>query len=163
MDGSHGAVAPEFELTVEEGADARPLPGFHVTRTRTFFVDNDRQIYLLAAPGHRAMLQRQDELPADAEPTLDIPDPDLWMMARAAASLGLGGPELSPLTLADYYVWRTRLFRVQAGQVFELKRDVGVRFERVAALPAGAVPLTEAEAEQLSQDVHDAASCIDVA
>ncbi len=163
MDGSQGALAPEFELTVEESADARPLPGFHVTRTRTFFVDNDGQIYLLAAPGHRAMLQRQGELPADAEPTRDIADPDLWMMARAAASLGRGGPELSPLTLADYYVWRTRLFRVQAGRVFELKRDGGVRFERVAALPAGAVPFTEAEAEQLGQDVADAVSCIDAA
>ena len=91
MDGTQGAVAPEFELTVEESAEARPLPGFHTTRTRTFFVDNFGQIYLLAAPGHRAMLQRQGELPADAEPTRDISDPDLWMMARAAASLGRGG------------------------------------------------------------------------
>ena len=90
MDGTQGAVAPEFELTVEESAEARPLPGFHTTRTRTFFVDNFGQIYLLAAPGHRAMLQRQDELPDDAEPTRDVPDPDLWMMARAAAALGRG-------------------------------------------------------------------------
>ncbi|MBL8972399.1 MAG: hypothetical protein JNK56_17565 [Myxococcales bacterium] len=163
MNGTQGAVAPEFELTVEESAEARPLPGFHTTRTRMFFVDNFGQIYLLAAPGHRAMLQRQGELPADAEPTRDIANPDLWMMARAAASLGRGGQELSPLTLADYYAWRTRLFHVQAGRVFELKRDGGVRFERVAALPAGAVPFTEAEAEQLGHDVHDAASRIDAA
>ena len=40
MNGYQGAVAPEFELTVEESTEARPLPGFHVTRTRTFFVDN---------------------------------------------------------------------------------------------------------------------------
>ena len=84
-------------------------------------------------------------------------------VARAAASLGRGGQELSPLTLADYYAWRTRLFHVQAGRVFELKRDGGVRFERMAALPARAVPFTEAEAEQLGQDVHDAASRIDAA
>jgi hypothetical protein len=88
MNAFQGAVAPEFELTVEESAEARPLPGFHVTRTRTYFVDNYGQVYLLAAPGHRVMVQRQDELPADAEPTRDITDPDLWMMARAAASLG---------------------------------------------------------------------------
>lgn len=157
MNGSQGAVAPEFELTIEERADARPLPGFYTTRTRTYFADNFGQVYLLASPGHRAMLQRQEELPADAEPTRDIPDPDLWMMARAAASLGRGGQELSPLTLADYYAWRTRLFHVQAGRVFELKRDGGVRFERVAALPAGAVPFTEAEAGQLGDDIHEAA------
>lgn len=68
-------------LTVEEIAEARQLPGFHITRTRTFFVANDGQVYLLAAPGHRAMVQRQDKLPADAEPTRNISDPDLWMMA----------------------------------------------------------------------------------
>lgn len=161
MTGSQGAVAPEFELTIEESAEAQPLPGFHTTRTRTFFVDNFGQIYLLAAPGHRAMLQLQDDLPDDAEPTRDIPDPDLWMMARAAASLGRGGQELSPLMLADYYAWRMRLFHVHAGRVFELTRVGGVRFEHVAALPAGAVPFTEAEAEQLGQDIHDAASRID--
>jgi hypothetical protein len=44
-------VAPEFELTVEESADARPLPGFHVTRTRTYFVDNRGQIYCSRLPG----------------------------------------------------------------------------------------------------------------
>ena len=65
--------------------------------------------------------------------------------------------ELSPLMLADYYAWRTRLFRVQAGRVFELKREGGVRFERVAALPGGAVALTEPEAEQLGPEVHEAA------
>ena len=160
MEGHQGAVAPEFELIVEECADVRPLPGFHVTRTRTFFVDNYGQVYLLAAPGHRAMLQRQDKLPADAEPTRDIADPDLWMMARAAASIGKGGREMSPLTLADYYAWRTRLFRVQGSQVFELKRGETVRFEIVAGLPAGAVPFTEAEAEQLGQDIHEAAGRI---
>ena len=158
-----GAVAPEFELTVEESAEARPLPGFHVTRTRTFFVDNYGQVYLLAAPGHRAMLQRQDELPADAEPTRDIADPDLWMMARAAASLGRGGRELSPLTLADYYAWRTRLFRVQGGRVFELKRDGRRSLRACGGAAGGAVPFTEAEAEQLGQDVHDAAGRIDAA
>ena len=161
MNGSQSAAAPEFELTVEESAEARPLPGFHVTRTRTYFVDNTGEVYLLAAPGQRAMLQRQDELPDDAEPTRDIADPNLWMMARAASSLGRGGPVLPPPRLADYYAWRTRLFRVDAGRVFELKRDGRVRFERVATLPSRAVHFTEAEAEQLGQDVHDAASCID--
>lgn len=157
----HGAVAPEFELTVEESAEARPLPGFHVTRTRTMFVDNDGQIFLLAAPGHRAMLQRIDELPVDAEPTRAIADPDLWMMARAAASIGRGGRERSPLGIADYFAWRTRLFHLHAGQVFELKRDGGVRFVPVTALPAGAVPFTEVEAEQLGDDIHEAARRLD--
>ena len=123
MDGTQGAVAPEFELTVEESAEARPLPGFHTTRTRTFFVDNLGQIYLLAAPGHRVMLQRQDELPADAEPTRDIPDPDLWMIARAAHELGRGQRDVPELHIADFYAWRTRLFHVHAGCVFELQRE----------------------------------------
>ena len=157
MEGHQGAWTPDFELTVEESAEVRPLPGFHVSRTRTFFVDNYGLVYLLAAPGYRVMLQRQDELPTDAEPTRDIHDPDLWMISRAAASIGRGGRDLSPLTLADYYAWRTRLFRVQGSQVFELKRGETVRFEVVAGLPAVAMPFTEAEAEQLGQDIHEAA------
>lgn len=161
MGGPQGAVAPEFELTVEESADARPLPGFHVTRTRTYFVDNRGQIFLLAAPGHRVMLQRIDALPADAESTRAITDPDVQMMARTAASIGRGGREVSRLILADYYAWRTRLFHVTAGRVFELKRDGDVRFVPVAALPAGAVPFTEAEAQQLGHDIHEAARHID--
>ena len=148
MNGTQGAVAPEFELMVEESAEARPVPGFHTTRTRTFFVDNFGQIYLLAAPGHRAMLQRQGELPADAEPTRDIADPDLWIMVRAAASLGRGGQEFSPLTLADYYAWRTRLFHVQAGRVFELKRDGGDHFDDQQTFSARIL---------LGQDVADVA------
>ncbi len=163
MNGSRGAVAPEFELTVEEGADTRALPGFHVTRTRTFFVDDHGRVYLVSAPGHRAMLQQIEALPADAEPTRAVADPDLWMMARAAQSLGSGARERSPLSIADYYAWRTRLYLVRGSRVFELKRDGGVRFALVAALPAGAVPFTEAEAEQLGQDVHEAARRIDAA
>jgi hypothetical protein len=157
MDGHQGALAPEFELTVEESADTRPLPGFHVTRTRTLFVDDHGRVYLVAAPGHRAMLQQVEALPADAEPTRAIADPNLWMMARAAQSLGRGAGEPSLLSLADYFAWRTRLFRVQAGRVFELKRDGAVRFEAVPALPRGAVAFTEAEAQQLGDDIHAAA------
>ena len=77
MNGSQGAAAADFELTVEVCADARPLPGFHATRTRTYFVDNHGRAFLVAAPGHRAMLQGIDELPADAEPTRDIREPEL--------------------------------------------------------------------------------------
>ena len=161
MDGTQGAVAPEFELTVEESAEARPLPGFHTTRTRTFFVDNFGQIYLLAAPGHRAMLQRQDELPDDAEPTRDVPDPDLWMIARAAHELGRGQRDVPELHIADFYAWRTRLFHIHAGRVFELQREPdGVRFVLASLLPAGAVPFTEAEAEQLGDDIREAARCL---
>lgn len=58
---------------------------------------------LLAAPGQRVMLQRIDALPADAEPTRDIMDPDVQMMARTAATIGRGGREVSRLILADYY------------------------------------------------------------
>jgi hypothetical protein len=159
MAGQKFDLAPEFELTIEDCADLRPLPGFHVTRTRTFFVDNYGQAWLLSAPGHRAMLQRISELPADAEPTRAIEEPDLWMMARAAQSMGRGG-ELSPLSIADYFAWRAHLFHVRAGQVFELRRDGGARFVAVSALPPGAVPFTETEAEQLGDDIHQAARLI---
>ncbi len=129
--------------------------------SRSGGVDDHGRAYLVSAPGHRAMLQQIEALPADAEPTRAVADPDLWMMARAAQSLGSGARVRSPLSIADYYAWRTRLYLVRGSRVFELKRDGGVRFALVAALPAGAVPFTEAEAEQLGQDVHDAARRID--
>lgn len=158
MNGSQSAAAAEFELTVEVCAEARPVPGFHVTRTRTFFVDNHGRAFLVAAPGHRAMLLRVDELPADAEPTRDVPEPELWMLARAIHGLGRGQPHLPELHIADFYAWRTRLFHVHAGQVFELHRDSsGVRFVPAPMLPAGAVPFTDAEAQQLGDDIHEAA------
>jgi|JI10StandDraft_1071094.scaffolds.fasta_scaffold03174_11 hypothetical protein len=158
MNGSQSAAAAEFELTVEVCADARPVPGFHVTRTRTFFVDNHGRVFLVAAPGHRAMLLRVDELPADAEPTRDVPEPEPWVMARAVHALGRGQPNLPELHIADFYAWRTRLFHVHAGQVFELHRELdGVRFAPAPLLPTGAVPFTEAEAEQLGDDIHEAA------
>ena len=158
MNGSHGAAAADFELTVEVCADARPLPGFHATRTRTYFVDNHGRAFLVAAPGHRAMLQGIDELPADAEPTRDIREPELWMMARAAHALGHGAPDLPELHIADFYAWRTRLFHVHAGHIFELQREPdGVRFVPASLLPAGAVPFTDAEAQQLGDEIHEAA------
>jgi hypothetical protein len=158
MNGSQGAAAADFELTVEVCADARPLPGFHATRTRTYFVDNHGRAFLVAAPGHRAMLQGIDELPADAEPTRDVREPELWMMARAAHGLGHGAPDLPELHIADFYAWRTRLFHVQAGHVFELQRGPdGVRFVLASLLPVGAVPFTDAEAQQLGDEIHEAA------
>ena len=158
MNGSHGAAAADFELTVEVCADSRPLPGFHSTRTRIFFVDNHGRAFLVAAPGHRAMLQGVDELPRDAQPTRAIRDPELWMMARAAHALGCGQQDLAELYIADFYAWRTRLFHVHAGRVFELKRESGgVRFVPASLLPAGAVPFTEAEAQRLAEDIHEAA------
>lgn len=158
MNGSQSSAAADFELTVEVCADGRPLPGFHSTRTRTFFVDNHGRAFLVAAPGHRAMLQSVDELPADAEPTGDIRDPELRMMARTAGALGSGRHDLPDLHIADFYAWRTRLFHVHTGRVFELQREPDdVRFVPASLLPAGAVPFTEAEAEQLADDVHRAA------
>ena len=158
MNGSQSAASADFELTVEVCADARPLPGFHTTRTRTFFVDNLGRAYLVSAPGHRVMLQAIDELPEDAELTRDVPDPDLWMIARAAHELGRGQRDVPELHIADFYAWRTRLFHIHAGRVFELQREPdGVRFVLASLLPAGAVPFTEAEAVQLGDDIHEAA------
>jgi hypothetical protein len=157
MNGPQNAAAADFELTVEVCADARPLPGFHTTRTRTFFVDNHGRTFLVAAPGHRVMLQQTGELPADAEPTRDVPEPELWMMARAAHALGRGQPGMPELHIADFYAWRTRLFHVHAGHVYELERGPDdVRFVPASLLPAGAVPFTAAEAQQLADDVHQA-------
>ncbi len=157
MNGLQGASVPDFELTVEEGNDARPLPGFHVTRTRTLFVDNYGQVYLLAAPGHRTMLQRTDALPPDAEPTQAVIDPGLWLMARAAQSLGRGDCELTALRIADYYMFRGRLFCLKVSQVFELRHETDSRFIAVSALPAGARPLSEVEIEHIDGDVRAAA------
>lgn len=157
MNGLQSAAQAEFELTVEESGDARPLPGFHVTRTRTYFVADRGQVFLLAAPGHRAMLQRADALPAGAVPTRSSDDPDLDLMARAAQALVCGARELVPLHVPVFFAWRTRLFHVRDGEVHELKRDHSVRFEVAAALPAGAVPFTAADARQLGDEVHAAA------
>lgn len=157
MTSSQNASPADFELTVEPCADARPLPGFYVTRTRTFFVDDHGRVYLLAMPGQRAMLALAEALPPSAGPTRDV-DKTLQMMARVAQALGRGQHELTPLRLAGYFAWRTRLFRVHAGQVYELKRDAdAVRFDPAPALPAGAIPFTEAEALRLGEDVHRAA------
>ncbi len=157
MTGPQSAAQAEFELTVEESGDARPLPGFHVTRTRTYFVADRGHVFLLAAPGHRAMLQRAEALPADAVPTGSSDDSDVHLMARAAQALACGARELAPLHVPTFFAWRTRLFHVKDGVVHELKCDPGVRFEAVAALPAGAVPFTAAEARQLGDEVRAAA------
>lgn len=157
MTSSQGALAVDFELTVEACADARPLPGFHVTRTRTFFVDNHGRVYLLAMPGQRAMLALVEALPPSAGPTRDV-DATMQMMARVAQALGAGQHELTPLRLASYFAWRTRLFLVHAGQVHELRREADkVHFDPAPALPTGAIPFTEAEALRLGEDVHRAA------
>lgn len=157
MNGSQGALAAEFELTVEACADARPLPGFYVTRTRTFFVDNHARVYLLAAPGQRAMLMQMETLPPNADPTGDV-GTTMQMLARVAQALGCGQPELGPLRLARFFAWRTRLFHVRAGHVYELRRDDdGVRFDPASALPASAIPFTETDLLQLGDDVHRAA------
>lgn len=154
------SAPPEFELTVEEGRDFQAIPGFYVTRTRTFFVNNFGQTFLLAAPGQRAMLQRVDDLPADAEPTRAITDPDLWMLARATQVLGKGAG--ATMTLADFYAARGRLFHVRQCRVFELRREPdGPRFVEAANLPASAVPFTESEAEQLPSEIAAAARVLD--
>lgn len=157
MNGSQCTPAAEFELTVEACADARPLPGFYVTRTRTFFVDNHGRAYLLAAPGQRAMLMQVETLPPSADPTGDV-STTMQMLARVAQALGSGQAELGLLRLASFFAWRTRLFHVHAGHVYELRRDEnGARFDPASALPASAIPFTETELLQLGDDVHRAA------
>lgn len=162
MDQLSGRAPQEFELTVEELADSQAIPGFYVTRTRTFFVNNWGMPYLLAAPGHRAMLQRVEGLPADAEPTRAITDPDLWMLARATQVLGQGPG--AAMTIADFYAARGYLYHVRACRIFELQRGPGGPvFIAVDTLPSGAIPFTESEAEQLGPEIAAAAARVDSA
>jgi hypothetical protein len=76
--------ADEFELTVTDTPEPAARPGFHETRTRTFYVTAAGSVYLLAAPGQRAMLQAVEQLPPEATPS------------PASATSGCGPSPTSP-------------------------------------------------------------------
>ena len=77
----------EFELTITDTPEPTAQPGFHETRTRTFYVTTAGAVYLLAAPGQRAMLQAIDRLPADATSSTAIRDLRLRTLADVADDL----------------------------------------------------------------------------
>ena len=77
----------EFELIVAEHPGLRPPAGFHETRTRTYYVTADGAVYLLAAPGQRAMLQAVEGLPPEAAATGRTVDMRLRTLADVADDL----------------------------------------------------------------------------
>ncbi len=77
----------EFELTVADAPELRAPPGFHETRTRVYYVTAAGAVYLLAAPGQRAMLQAVDHLPPEAMATGAIRDLRLRTLAEVAEDL----------------------------------------------------------------------------
>ena len=77
----------EFELTVAEHPGVRAPPGFHETRTRTYDVTACGTVYLLAAPGKRAMLHAVEELPSQAVATGRTVDTRLRTLADVADDL----------------------------------------------------------------------------
>jgi hypothetical protein len=85
----------EFEVTISEIQTFQAHPGFHETRTRTFYVTTTGSVYLLAAPGQRAMLQLVEHLPADATPSGRIHDLRLRTLADVANDLA--APRRAPL------------------------------------------------------------------
>lgn len=90
--------AAEFELTVSEQPGLLPAPGFHETRTRTYYVTAYGTVYLLAAPGQRAMLQAVEDLPPEAVATGRTVDMRLRTLADVADDLAAvrGSPSASP-------------------------------------------------------------------
>ena len=88
----------EFELTVAEQPGLRPARGFHETRTRTYYVTGSGTVYLLAAPGQRAMLQAVEDLPPEAVATGRTVDMRLRTLADVADDLAAarGSPSASP-------------------------------------------------------------------
>lgn len=76
--------ADEFEMTVADTTEPAARPGFHETRTRTFYVTAAGAVYLLAAPGQRAMLQAVEHLPPEATPITAIRDLRLRTLADVA-------------------------------------------------------------------------------
>lgn len=87
----------EFELTItDESESAAARPGFHETRTRTFYVTAAGSVYLLAAPGQRAMLQAVEHLPPDATPSSSVRDLRLRTLADVAEDLAAPPPAGRP-------------------------------------------------------------------
>lgn len=79
--------ADEFELIVAEHPGVRPPAGFHETRTRTYYVTAGGAVFLLAAPGQRAMLQAVEHLPPEAAATGRTVDMRLRTLADVADDL----------------------------------------------------------------------------
>lgn len=77
----------EFEVTVADTSEPAARPGFHETRTRTYYVTAAGSVFLLAAPGQRAMLQAVEQLPPDATPSCRIRDLRLRTLADVAEDL----------------------------------------------------------------------------
>ncbi len=77
----------EFELTVTDMPEPAARPGFHETRTRTFYVTAAGSVFMLAAPGQRAMLQAVEQLPPEAMPSTVIRDLRLRTLAAVADDL----------------------------------------------------------------------------
>ena len=82
----HGLLADDFELTVTDTPEPAARPGFYETRTRTFYVTADGGVYLIAAPGQRAMLWAVEHLPPDATQSR-VDDPRLQTLADVADDL----------------------------------------------------------------------------
>mgnify|MGYP000882007789 CR=1 FL=1 len=85
----------EFELTVTDTPEPAARPGFHETRTRTFYVTAAGSVFMLAAPGQRAMLQAVEQLPPEATPSTGIRDLRLRTLADVAEDLA-AAPRRSP-------------------------------------------------------------------
>lgn len=65
-------------------------PGFYMNRTRTYFVAQDGAVYLVRAPGQPATLQREDDLPPDCDPSVEV-DAVLALLGEAANMVGRRG------------------------------------------------------------------------
>ena len=85
----------EFELTVTDTPEPAAPPGFHETRTRVFYVTASGPVFLLAAPGQRAMLQAVEQLPPEATPSPGVRDLRLRILADVADDLA-APPRCSP-------------------------------------------------------------------
>jgi hypothetical protein len=79
--------ADEFELTVADTPEPAARPGFYETRTRVFYVTAAGSVFMLAAPGQRAMLQAVEQLPPEATPSTGIRDLRLRTLADVAEDL----------------------------------------------------------------------------
>ena len=82
----------EFELTITEASGPAARPGFHETRTRTFYVTAAGSVYLLAEPGQRAMLQAVEHLPSDATPSSRVHNIRLQTLADVAEDFAARPP-----------------------------------------------------------------------
>lgn len=78
-----------FETIVVD-VEAR-VPGFYTAAWRTYYVAESGAVYLLRAPGQRATLLQVDDVPACADPVMDLDaghDRVLRHLADAVEALG---------------------------------------------------------------------------